>query len=85
MATTLGIDDGGPAFATPRAFAPDGNDYPSQRGMSLRDHFAAVALQGLCATLDTYARSGIDQDSATSIAQQAYRLADAMIRARNSK
>jgi hypothetical protein len=76
------FDDGGPAFATPRSFGPDGVDHPSQRGMSLRDHFAAVALQALCANADPYTRTIIDGDAAASVARAAYRLADAMIKAR---
>ncbi len=76
------IDDGGPAFATSRAIGPNGVDYPSQRGMSLRDHFAAIALQGLCGNFDPYTRNAIDADAAARIAQACYRLADAMISAR---
>ena len=37
------INDGGPAF--PEAYVPDGSD-PSS-GMTLRDYFAAKAMQGL--------------------------------------
>jgi len=76
------IDDGGAAFATSRSIGPNGVDYPSQRGMSLRDHFAAVALQGLCGNFDPYTRNAIDPTAATSIAEACYRLADAMIKAR---
>jgi len=76
------IDDGGPAFAAARAIGPNGVDYPSQRGMSLRDHFAAIALQGLCGNFDPYTRSAIDGEAAASMAQACYRLADAMISAR---
>lgn len=77
------IDDGGPAFATSRSFGPNGGDYPNQRGMSVRDHFAALALQALCCNLDPYTRTAIDGDAAQTLAAAAYRLADAMIKARS--
>lgn len=78
------IDDGGPAFATARSIGPNGIDYPNQRGMSLRDHFAAVALQGICCNFDPYTRNAIDSSAATSIAEACYLLADAMIKRRAS-
>ena len=69
-----------PAF--PRSFSEDtylkGVDYLAQDGMTLRDYFAAKALQGICSskpgTLMTYTR----------IAAEAYHLANAMLKARNS-
>jgi hypothetical protein len=59
---------GGPAF-------PYENRYEHE-GMTLRDYFAAKALQGICA-------SGPTSDwSNTRIAADAYALADAMLKAR---
>jgi hypothetical protein len=57
----------------PHAFPahPDGNS-----GMSLRDYFAAAALQGLCAL-----NSGPDVDAA-SLAFDAYMVAEAMLKER---
>lgn len=59
-------DAGGPAF--PRA-----GDFNPQNGMTLRDFFAAKAMQGLCAGNSTKAQE---------IAQAAYIVADAMLKAR---
>jgi hypothetical protein len=64
------VDDGGPAFPLKE---PGWSD---EYGMSLRDHFAGLALQGICA-------SGPTGDSTDAkIACEAYNLADAMIKAR---
>ena len=59
------INDGGPAF--PRTGA-DGHTSP-QSGMTLRDYFAAAALQGLLA---------YDADCSSAIGL-AYHTADAML------
>ena len=71
---------GGPAF--PRNYVPgsvttdgSGRQYhtpfmPAQEGMTLRDYFAAVALQGLLASTKTADGSAV---------VSAYRVADAMI------
>lgn len=47
-------------------------------GMSLRDYFAAQALQGICSHHDTW---GLP--TSPKIASKAYELADAMIRERD--
>lgn len=70
----FGINNGGPAFP----LAEPGNCVSASEGMSLRDYFAAKAMQGLlaqsCGTaLDSDPRSG---------AQYAYAIADAMLDAR---
>jgi hypothetical protein len=57
-------ETGGPAFPL---------DDGVHRGMTLRDYFAAKAMQGL---LTRIARSGTEQ------AEEAYRIADAMLKAR---
>ena len=63
-------NDGGPAFPTPAGIQH--ND-----GMTLRDYFAASALQGMMA--DGGGTSWDDD------AKAAYRAADAMIKAREVK
>ena len=68
------INDGGPAF--PRTGA-DGHTSP-QSGMTLRDYFAAAALQGLLA--DNGGGGSWDSD-----ALNAYKAADAMLKAREVK
>lgn len=60
-------DDGGPAFPQPRDI---GNLI--FMGMSLRDLFAAMAMQGLCANPDNLL-------AAKGIAQDSYELADLML------
>jgi hypothetical protein len=78
------IKDGGPAF--PRA--PIGEDcerpYGQQEGMSLRDWIAGQALTGMLASPDGPISDG-DASSPKEIAIVAYRLADAMIAAREGK
>ena len=61
-------DTGGPAFPFGTAFA----------GMTLRDYFAAKAMQGLLS------RAGTDKINVHDVlAQRTYQIADAMLEARN--
>lgn len=85
----MAINDGGPAYPL-----PVGNEHCRSRfdsgygGMSLRDAFAIAALQGLCANpggpfqQNGYSGWGIVNCTTDQIAEEAYGLADAMIRAR---
>lgn len=68
-------NDGGPAFPTYESDR-EGHLYCTGAGMTMRDYFAAKALQGLVTR-----PGGIDprQD-----AEFAYMIADAMIRAREA-
>ena len=67
-----------PAFPTPPVVAPDGTTYDNgQAGMTLRDYFAAKALQGL------FHIHGFGT-SFTEIAREAYDLADTMLKVRNA-
>jgi hypothetical protein len=63
----MSINTGGPAF-------PVTND--AVAGMTLRDYFAAKAMQGICSHPDTWG------ESVDGIARKAYALADAMLKAR---
>jgi hypothetical protein len=63
------INDGGPAF--PRT------GWPNETGMTLRDYFAAKAMQALIP-------SGQTVDS-MKYAESAYALADAMLKARGKQ
>lgn len=63
-----------PAF--PRDHASDGHN-----GMSLRDYFAARAMQGICAK----GIPNVSGDLFSWIANDAYRLADAMLKTREAK
>ena len=76
-------NDGGPAFPKLDYFAgPDGSGgVPvSEGGMSLRDYFAAAAMQGLIASNDDGAG-----DRIAEIPDYAYEIADAMLKAREAK
>ena len=72
------MKDGGPAFPVPMGFDINGLTYPAthSEGMSLRDWFAGMALQGLLSL--TTASGGKFEDYATD----AYTIADAMIKER---
>lgn len=85
------ISDGGPAFPTPDCSQWDGA--MRTYGMSLRDYFAGIALQGLLAADGL---SGIHEKEhhgsvirgprwhePESIANTAFELADAMLAERN--
>ena len=83
--TTKMISDGGPAFATTAtatsiARRDDGSsiltNYGSSAGMSLRDYFAAAIMQGLMSSqFHVYDPYPI----------YAYKIADAMLKAREAK
>ena len=84
------INNGGPAFPRP---ASKGNNYVTgeedvvvdpQNGMSLRDWFAGQALIAQMIGHDAALRSGyIDEpDKIITHANEAYRFADAMLKAR---
>jgi len=64
-------DTGGPAFP----FWCDSNGMANFQGMTMRDYFAAKAMQGLLASTKT--------NDALVIAKDAYILADAMQAERN--
>ncbi len=71
------INTGGPAFPTNR-INMHGEVVPDEEGMTLRDYFAAKALQGL---VITEANHRLKPDS---WAQEAYMVADAMLRRRGT-
>ena len=69
-------DDGGPAFPLEQPH-PDGGTFYSQ-GMSLRDYFAARAMQAYLS--DPAVESW--PENASHIAHTCYQVADAMLKAR---
>lgn len=69
------IKTGGPAFPTENELQVGTNAYLYE-GMTLRDYFAAKAMQGFC-TQEGYSRMG-------EIANDSYELADAMLKERES-
>jgi hypothetical protein len=68
------IKDGGYAFPTHEDM---------QEGMTLRDHFAGLAMQGLIASPRGPANGGTITDS--WVAENAYIVADAMLKAREAE
>lgn len=66
------IDNGGPAFPT-----KDNNRY--HLGMTLRDYFAVIAMQGAIASLQE------GEDFNDRGAEWAYKVADAMLKARKGE
>ena len=70
------INDGGSAFPSPPSQHSNGF-YSTGEGMTLRDYFAAAALQGILAT-----GGGASWDDD---ATHAYLCADAMLKAREVK
>jgi hypothetical protein len=72
------INDGGTAFPIVET-SSCGSTSP---GMSLRDYFAAAALQGLCASFDGPC---LDDAFVSSVSRRAFDVADAMIAARERK
>ena len=66
-------DDGGPAFTHSRL----GSD---SDGMSLRDYFAAKAMQAMLSIEDVHANCGESE-----LAKWSYQQADAMLAERNRK
>ena len=66
-----------PAFPT-----PTGQGSCSNNGMSLRDYFAAAALQGIAMLHAIIAEDNLPP--AASAAKAAYDMADAMLKARQS-
>jgi len=72
-------NDGGPAF--PR-FVPDGhyNGSVDEQGMTLRDLFAAKAMQGMLAQDRTWSEGAFQEQ----LALTAFGIADAMLRARGA-
>jgi len=72
------INDGGPAFPETRWDDRTRQEF-QWTGMSLRDYFAAAALQGMLATFSK------KEASASLVTDGAYRFADAMLAARERK
>jgi hypothetical protein len=64
-----------PAFARPHSEDKDFIHF-SQSGMTLRDYFAAKAMQGMMVN--------VEEPVCTYIAKQSYAMADAMLKAREA-
>ena len=71
---------GGPAF--PASYYTDDGQWAKRDGMSLRDYFAAKALQGYMVGLKP--AQDIGPDMQDRIAKGMYSMADAMLKAREA-
>jgi len=71
------INDGGPAFPSPPSQHSNGF-YSTGNGMTLRDYFAAAALQGILAR-------GQSLSSKKDEVLEAFKYSDAMLKAREVK
>lgn len=76
--------DGGPAFPVPEFPMPNGKGWlePDRLGMSLRDYFAAAALQGWLASYSRKSAHPVEDATQETVAADAYAMADAMLAAR---
>ncbi|MBX9496094.1 hypothetical protein J8Z86_08390 [Yersinia enterocolitica] len=74
------IETGGPAFP----FVPgEGSALYESEGMQLRDYFAAKAMQGIIRRYDGHSfGGGPNSPHYKELAEDAYLIADAMIKAR---
>ena len=80
----MSADNGGPAFPTDNE-AQTGPNTWHHSGMTLRDYFAAKAMQGFCASEygGVMPPSGSGENWQDATARTAYEIADAMLRARD--
>ena len=80
---------GGAAFPVPSYVNVAGETHDVEfQGMTLRDYFAAAALQGLCAGFSAQDRDWPRDDEPEGYdvaAEHAYQMADAMLKARDAK
>lgn len=75
----MSTNDGGPAFPFPASLYPDGSTHePGDPGMTLRDYFAAKAMQGMLAS---DIQCGPEQ--VPIIVASAYMMTDAMLKERS--
>lgn len=75
------INNGGPAFPTENAMQT-GPSSCRYEGMTLRDYFAAKAMQGL---VENKMRGILAYGNELEMAKKAYEIADAMLKARDGQ
>lgn len=80
--------DGGPAFPRPISETQPGMNYrrvPEQSGMSLRDYFAGLAMNGMISNSSVIIQDmdiPRNKEAWNVISKKAYLIADAMLKAR---
>ena len=80
--TNQPINDGGPAFPHTTQWDTPAINY---HGISMRDYFAAAALQGNLASQSIDVGYYDGEDAWNKAASDAYKAADAMLKAREAK
>ena len=79
-------NDGGPAFPSGKSERPGfENSLPYYEGMTLRDWFAGMALQGQLSLKEVQQAIAADTLTALVLAGSSYEYADAMLAARERK
>ena len=78
------IDDGGPAFPVNELNQHDGKIFNQHMGLTLRDYFAAKAMQVLISKSDGQSKTG-GKAGVPLIACYAYEFADAMLATRKEE
>ena len=73
-------ENGGPAFPMLELNNQTGNIAEQHFGLTLRDYFAAKSMQAICSVLT----KGIRPQDIGLMAEDAYNVADAMLKARQS-
>jgi hypothetical protein len=69
-----------PAFPQPEPIVNEFHkDYGKDRGMTLRDYFAAKAMQSM---VEGKGSGSLEQGGYTAVSMMAYKMADAMMKAR---
>ena len=77
----MALDESGPAFPAPALNQGRAFEQSATQGMTLRDWFAGMALQGLVPADDSMASRGVYANDA----RHAYGLADAMLAERQGE
>jgi hypothetical protein len=72
------VNDGGPAFPSTIQYFPDDKNANEEQGMTLRDWFASQAMAGLVSYV-------VEGATFENVAEDAYKAADAMLKAREVK
>jgi hypothetical protein len=76
-------EDGGPAFPVAGWESPNHGWIYGDSGMTLRDYFAATALQGWLASWSSESKHPVEVEKAAElVAGNSYAMADAMLAAR---
>lgn len=73
-----------PAFPIPSVNTSDGLTIVGTIGMTLRDYFAAKAMEGMLAYQPADNIAGMSEINAVYFATRAYEFADAMLKARQT-